>query len=430
MKKNFLISIIFFQFFFFNLIATPQSHYILLTVDITINPDKEVYYNGDIIEVNFHAYFNNEIIKEGKKYLLRHWYSKGRKLYRSKKINKGTKKIRFEVAEVIETSYLDTLIYFKNVNEEYTGNFKLKILTECDEIVLTFDTFGLGSWYYEGRRRGGCLKIGENKIYYYENKSYRKWNKTEMKYKKTLKKPSTNNYPEIKKNNEETRNTGRERELFMKYLINTDNEEVYIDEPGVTEYVHCTNELAGWCEYVDPWTFIFHTTGYTGETGVIYLDVSQIDYFADIELVDQYLFRGYVEFHEIDDSQQEPIYNPANGVVYLFDQNNPNIYIASEPLLEGSFNFDYINIQNPIIQIAAEGSYYSVIEDGDVNFCTIKARGVEFINPCAFPELWYEDYLGLITYRYQKDELTTEPFSYEEGIGLIGRNPKNNVRIY
>jgi len=423
MKKSFLISIIFFQFIFFNLMATPPSHYMPLTVDITINPDKEVYYPGDVIEVNFHAYFNKEILEEGKKYLLRHWFSKGRKLYRSKNINRGTKKIRFEVAEVIETSYLDTLIYFKNVNEEYTGNFKLKIQTECDEIVLTFDTFGLGSKYYEGRRMGGCFKIGEKKIYYYESKNYKKQNKTEMKYNKPLKKPLPNNYPEIKKTNEETRNTGRERELFMKYLINTSNEEVYEDEPGVTEYVHCTNEFAGYCEYVDPWTFIFHTTGNIGETGVIYLDLSQIDYFADIELVENYPFRGYVEFHEIDDSQQEPIYNPANGVVYLYDQNNPNNYIASEPLIDGSFNFGDITIQNPIIQIAAEGSYYSVVE-GDL--CTIKARGVEFINPCAFPELWYEDYLGLITYRYQKDELTTEPFSYEEGIGLIWREHRTD----
>ncbi|NQV17207.1 MAG: hypothetical protein HQ534_01495 [Armatimonadetes bacterium] len=182
MKKNFLISIIFFQFIFFNLIATPPSHYMPLTVDITINPDKEVYYPGDIIEVNFHAYFNNEILEEGKKYLLRNTFAKGGKCYKSKKINRGTKKINIEHVEVIPISQ-DSLIYFENIDDEYKGSFKFKVLNETNDITIIFKSYGLGSKYYEGRRMGGCLKIGENKIYYYESKRYIKQNKTKMRRK-------------------------------------------------------------------------------------------------------------------------------------------------------------------------------------------------------------------------------------------------------
>ena len=48
-----------------------SQHYMPLTVGITMTPDKEVYHPGDVIEVNFHAYFNDEIIEKDKDCLIK-----------------------------------------------------------------------------------------------------------------------------------------------------------------------------------------------------------------------------------------------------------------------------------------------------------------------------------------------------------------------
>ena len=179
-----------------------------LTVDITMTPDKEIYYPGDIIEVCFHAYFNDEIKEEGKEYLLRHNYYKGRKISTKMK-GKRNKSIETEFAEVIETSYEKTLIYFKNKDDEYSGSFKIKILTEVKSVAIVFRAFGLGEKYFKnGKRMGGSLKIEGNIIYYYESKNYAKHNKMKIWPKKEWEVPLPNNYNQIE--NKQTGNTLRE----------------------------------------------------------------------------------------------------------------------------------------------------------------------------------------------------------------------------
>ena len=199
MKNNIMFLFVIFLFCTSTLFGGSQ-HYMPLTVDITITPDKEVYHPGDIIEVNFHAYFNDEIIEKDKEYLLKHFYYQGKKM--SKKMKDTREKlIKTEFAEVIETSYEDTLVYFKNKNDEYRGNFKLKILTEVKSVVVGFQTFGLEEKFYDGKRMGGSLKIGKDEIYYYENKDYLKHNKTKIWSKKKLEVPLPNDYKKIEETN-------------------------------------------------------------------------------------------------------------------------------------------------------------------------------------------------------------------------------------
>jgi hypothetical protein len=170
-----------------------------LTVDVTMTPDKEAYNPGDIIEVSLHAYFNNEIKEEGKEYLLWCPYKNGWKVFYNKTINKVKRKVK--ILEVIESSISDTLIYFKNVNEEYNANFKIKILSNIEQVMLYTSAYGLGRKIYNGRQMGGYLKTSKGKIYYYESRSYKKQNKMRIfppQKLPVLPKPS--NYNEMRQN--------------------------------------------------------------------------------------------------------------------------------------------------------------------------------------------------------------------------------------
>ena len=198
MKRILMFLFVLFLFGISTLSGKTQ-HYMPLTVEITITPDKEIYYPGDIIEVNFHAYFYDEITEEGKEYLLRHFYYQGKKL--SAKIKgKRNKSIETEFAEIIETSYENTLVYFKNKDEEYRGSFKMKILTEVKTVGIGFRAFGLGEKYFDnGKRMGGSLKIGGDKIYYYESKGYSKQNKKKIWPIKKMEAPLPDNYKQIER---------------------------------------------------------------------------------------------------------------------------------------------------------------------------------------------------------------------------------------
>ena len=324
MKRILMFLFVLFLFSLSTLSGKPQ-HYMPLTVDITITPDKEVYFPGDIIEVNFHAYFNDEIKEKGKEYLLRNNYYKGRKLSAKMK-GKRNKSIETEFAEIIETSYENTLVYFKNEDEEYRGSFKMKILTEVKNVVIVFRAFGLGEKYYDGKRRGAYLKIGGEKIYYYESKHYSKQNKKKIWPIKKLDDPLPDNYKQIEK--KQTGSTLREDEFLTRFLINTENLMHWYD--GDLIAVNCENTYplypAGSCTYLNAENYIFTATGNIEATGVIFLTTESSVVQFDIELVENYPLNGYIEFHEINNEEDEPVFNPANGEVRLY--SDPETLVA------------------------------------------------------------------------------------------------------